>query len=405
MKVLFYTPGWPLEDFSNGIVGYIDRLLPELHKRGIRTRLVAGSLGAHHQGDAVASDAAWSKLGPLGRLTASVLFRAAPNLVAADVTSRARLYLAGRAISKSLGVDIVEMEETLGLASALARGAAAPLIMRLHGPAFLNLAANGQEATEGYNRRVSVEGKAIAAADAVTSPASDVLDRVRERYQLELKDAVVIPNAGPEPVPEHEWNLREAEPGHVLFIGRFDRHKGGDIIIEAFAKLLKTHPHAKLSFAGQDVHGLLDDAGKHWRIEEFVADRLGERRDRVDILGRVPNQQLAALRKSASVVVQPSRYEVSGIAVLEACSQGVPLVVTNIGGPIEIVRQGHGLKFPLGDRDALADCLRRILDTPELAARMGQGLLADYRRRFLPAIVAQQTCDFYAEVHAKHGRG
>jgi hypothetical protein len=60
MKVLFYTPGWPIEDFSNGIVSYVDRLLPELDKRGIRTRLVAGSLGAHHQGDAVAS----AQLGP-----------------------------------------------------------------------------------------------------------------------------------------------------------------------------------------------------------------------------------------------------------------------------------------------------------------------------------------------------
>jgi glycosyltransferase involved in cell wall biosynthesis len=402
VRVLFYTPGWPLSDFSNGIVAYIDRLLPELHRRGVDTRLIAGELGPHHQGDAVACSGALSRLGVLAKVSRKVLYLVSPSM-ARDWNFRAELYLAGRTARQRQSIDLVEMEETFGVATALARGAGAPLVMRLHGPAFLNMTANGGAGSDDYERRVLAERKAIAAAAAITSPARDVLNQVRERYGMLLKDAAVIPNAGPVPKHEDEWSLAASDPNHILFIGRFDRHKGADIVVEAFASLLETHPDARLSFVGPDEVGLTDDRGKHWRIEAFVADRLGANRGRVKILGRVPNHELPTLRRSARIVVHPSRYEVLGIALLEACSQGVPVVAADVGGHAEIVQHGRtGMLFPAADRAALADCFRTLLDNPELAAKTGAALLEDYRRRFLPATIAQLTHEFYANVLARN---
>ena len=62
------------------------------------------------------------------------------------------------------------------------------------------------------------------------------------QYGLTLPEAVVIPYAGPEPRRDYLWDLSRAEPGLVAFVGRFDRHKGGDIAVDAFALLIERHP-------------------------------------------------------------------------------------------------------------------------------------------------------------------
>ena len=63
-------------------------------------------------------------------------------------------------------------------------------------------------------------------------------------YGLELRDAEVIPNPTG-PATEH-WRLDRADPWRVLFVGRFDRLKGGDLIIDAFARVLQEVPGTSL---------------------------------------------------------------------------------------------------------------------------------------------------------------
>ena len=91
------------------------------------------------------------------------------------------------------------------------------------------------------------KGGQSSVADVVSAPSRNVLEQVRDFYGLALPDAEVIP--GPtRPVPATErWKLEDCDPVQVLFIGRFDRHKGGDLIIEAFGRVLKVVPEARLA--------------------------------------------------------------------------------------------------------------------------------------------------------------
>jgi len=67
--------------------------------------------------------------------------------------------------------------------------------------------------------------------------------------------------------------LNDADPKRILFVGRFDRHKGGDLIIDAFGRVLANVPDARLWFVGPD-RGYIDTNGRTWHIEEYLRDRL-----------------------------------------------------------------------------------------------------------------------------------
>ena len=74
--------------------------------------------------------------------------------------------------------DVLEIEETFGTARWIARAVAAPVVVRLHGPWFVNGSALGVPRDAAFHARVAAEGKAIASAAAVSTPCRDVLERV-----------------------------------------------------------------------------------------------------------------------------------------------------------------------------------------------------------------------------------
>jgi glycosyltransferase involved in cell wall biosynthesis len=246
------------------------------------------------------------------------------------------------------------------------------------------------------------EGRAIARAEGLTSPSRDTLDRVRRKYGLPLPRAVVIPNPGPEPDPRTVWKPDAAEPGVIVFVGRFDRHKGGDLVVDAFVKLAATGRRVRLVMAGRD-DGVVDDAGKRWSFPEYLAARVPpELRRSIALLGQVEPAKLVELRQRASVVVFASRYENFPLTLLEALAQGCPLVSCDTPSCAEIVADGrNALVFPTSDSGAFAERLAALLDHPERAARLGENGLADYKSRFLPASLARVTLDFYEEVLAR----
>jgi glycosyltransferase involved in cell wall biosynthesis len=226
-----------------------------------------------------------------------------------------------------------------------------------------------------------------------------VLNATRKHYGLPLEDAEVIPNPV-EPVgPADRWSLQRCDRNRIVFIGRFDRHKGGDTMIDAFAHVLRSHPEARLDFVGPD-RGCMDDAGREWRIEQYLGEKLSaEDRAKVTYHGFLPGSAAAELRKRALVTVAPSRYETFGIATAEAMMAGCPLVVCASGALMELVQDGrNGASASPGDARDVGEKLLAILKDPERAARLGRQAAEDAAGRYAPDVVARQTVAFYQRV-------
>ena len=406
LSIGYMSPGWPLEAFANGIVSYIDDMADQLskmrHRVTILTTRTAGSecgAGVYnvHQG--------YLKRNLARRVVDSLGYRIAPEWTIYRRHRRGLLGTLRRAIAER-DIQIFEMEETFGESAWVQPAVPIPVCIRLHGPWFLNGPAVGAPQDDTFRRRVAAEGRAIARAVALTSSSRDVLEQTRSYYGLALKNAEVIhPPTSPIP-PADQWRLERCDPRQVLFIGRFDRHKGGDLIIEAFGRVLRLVPDAQLCFVGED-RGYIDLEGRRWKLEKFVRDRLPGALEsgQVTLLGQQPFSNLALLRRRAMVNVICSRYENAPRALIEAMSLGCPTVAARVGGIPEILQdQVDGLQHRPEDPDDIAAQIITLLNNPVRAAELGRQAAATCEKRFHPEVIAEQMVNFYCQLISK-GRG
>jgi glycosyltransferase involved in cell wall biosynthesis len=149
-------------------------------------------------------------------------------------------------------------------------------------------------------------------------------------------------------------------------VGRLERQKRFDVLVDAFAAARATEPHLKLLIVGDGSlkSALADQVGRLGL--DGPCRLLGHRTDIVD------------LHHAFDLFVQSSDYEGTPNAVLEAMALETPIVATDAGGTAEIVRDGvDGLIVPQGDRARLRGAMVAVLsDRSAAAARV-----ASARRR------------------------
>lgn len=402
LHVAYVSPAWPPELVQNGIATYVGYMRSGLAALGIASSVIARSLGAPDGPDVevVRHEAARTFR---GRLAAGLRRRLSPRH-ADYVQAAIDIVAAARRLRQRRAFDAIEMEESFGVAAHVLPRALAPVILRLHGPWFLTGAASGVMADEAFARRVAMEGRAILRAVAVSAPTRALLDAVQNRYGRELACAEVVPNPGPPVDPAGAWAPRR-QPTQILHVGRFERLKGSDVAIDAFAQLAAERPDLELLLVGPDL-GVVGDDGARRDAPAFLRDRAlpAAVRQRIRLLGPQPPAAVAALRRAASVVLVPSRYENFPLALLEAMSDGCPVIASAVGGIPEIVTDGRdGVLVPAGDPGALAAALRSLLSNPEAAARMGAAARARYRTTWTPEAVAARMAAFYERVAAHCG--
>jgi glycosyltransferase involved in cell wall biosynthesis len=153
-------------------------------------------------------------------------------------------------------------------------------------------------------------------------------------------------------------------PG-VLFVGVLERYKGVDVLAAAWRLAARRVPAARLTIVGE---GARDGVAA-----KLVADLPAQTRWR----RRLDADELVRALDDSTVLTLPSRSEGLGRVVVEAFCRARAVVATRVGGITDLVREGeNGLLVEPGDPRALADALVRVLESRELAARLGEGARA-----------------------------
>ena len=154
-------------------------------------------------------------------------------------------------------------------------------------------------------------------------------------------------------------------------VGRLDRVKGYDQLVEASAMVLRDRPEAWFVVAGD---------GQERRALEAQARRLGVA-ERWLFLGW--QEHLEPLYHAFDLSVLPSRNEGMGRAAVEALACGRPVVATAVGGLPSVVEDGvTGLLVPPEDPQALASAILQLLEDETARRRMGEAGPQRVRERF-----------------------
>jgi glycosyltransferase involved in cell wall biosynthesis len=169
----------------------------------------------------------------------------------------------------------------------------------------------------------------------------------------------------------------------VLNVGKFEHKKGQDVLIEALGRLQNDYSDLQLVLVGATDHALP-------ALQALCQQhKLG---GRVHFFQDIPHAHMAGFFQKARIFVLPSRVEPFGLVLLEAGIFGLPVVASRVGGVPEILEDGvTGRLVPPGDPEALAMCLRALLDEPATAQAMGLRL----RQHVVLAFT-------WAQAHAKY---
>lgn len=185
-----------------------------------------------------------------------------------------------------------------------------------------------------------------------------------------------------------------SSPPLLLAVAAFKPYKGLPVLIDACARLAS---------AGVDFHcEIIGDGPQRRQIEERIAgEMLG---GRVQLLGNLPQHEVAQRMRGATVLVLPSVVAHDGqmegipVALMEAMAAQLPVVASSLSGIPELVEHGRmGLLVEPGNPEALADAIRQILSDREQAEEMGRRGRERVLEQFvLSSTVAQLVAAFDA---------
>ena len=157
---------------------------------------------------------------------------------------------------------------------------------------------------------------------------------------------------------------------HGLFLGRMSDEKGLDALLSA------------LKDAGDPPFVLAGDGPALTRLKRKARD-IGLSAAR--FVGRVGREEVQHLLSGARFVVLASSSEENApLAALEAMAFGKPLIVTALGGLVELVREQRGIAVPAGDTVALAAAIRKMVNDPSECRRLGDRARSHAIQHFSP---------------------
>ncbi len=172
----------------------------------------------------------------------------------------------------------------------------------------------------------------------------------------------------------------------VGFVGRLDRAKGADLLVEAAALLRKDGASCRLVVVGEGP----EKKDLEERIRRLDLGRM------VMLMGL--REDPAQVMRAFDVGVVPSRREAFGIAALEMMRMKVPVIVAPVGGLPELVRDGEtGWVLPELTPEAVARAIRRLQADVALREKLKQNAFA-HSSLFDGKRAVEQIVEVYEQV-------
>jgi 1,2-diacylglycerol 3-alpha-glucosyltransferase len=230
-------------------------------------------------------------------------------------------------------------------------------------------------------------------ADLVIAPSTSIAETLRTRG-VRARVAVV-----PTGVPLDHFRPGDAggarralglapEALVCLYVGRLDREKSVERVIEAFDLIAGALPAARLLLVGQGSH----------------AEALGRRaaagpaRDRIRLVGGVARDALPPYYRAADLFLFASETETQGLVLAEAHACGLAAVAVRASGVEEVVVDGQTGLLAKPDARDLADAAVGLLVDPARRAAMGAAGRAVAERAFSAAGQVATMVELYAEL-------
>jgi phosphatidyl-myo-inositol dimannoside synthase len=205
---------------------------------------------------------------------------------------------------------------------------------------------------------------------------------VNSHYSLERIEASI----GPMPRARVCWLGTEQDespppqaasdgPPTLLFVGRSDElfGKGQDLLVEAWPDVVAKIPDARLVLVG--------GGDTLWRLQELVRNSAAH--GNIDVLGFVPDDDMAAVWRRATACAMLGCYEGFGLVFIEAMRHGLPVIASTDDASCEVNVNGvTGFNVSRSDRAGLTERILFLLSDRDRAAQYGRAGFLRWQEHF-----------------------
>ena len=249
--------------------------------------------------------------------------------------------------------------------------------------------------------RIDEERELVASADVVMTASSHERDLLEHYYDADASRLETIPcgvdldmfQPRDKRTSRIELGLDPNAP-MLLWVGRLEKLKGVDILIEALSQL--DERDFTLMLVGGDEHA--EDLKAELRSQAAAAGL----ESNIRFVGAVPHDRLPVYYSAADVCVVPSYYESFGLVAVESMACGTPVVASRVGGLISTVTDGvTGYLIPWRCPEPFAEKLEVILNNPELRENFSEAARRSVER-FRWSNVAGDVAELYAALQSRH---
>ena len=252
-----------------------------------------------------------------------------------------------------------------------------PVVLTYHcdvqlAPGLFNRAAN--TAVDVANNVGATLATAIVTYTQDYADHSPYLSRYHSKVRI-IPPPVEIPKASEEEVQSfaRRWNIQ----GPVIgMVARLATEKGVEVLLDALPRVLAACPDARVMFAGPYQNVLGEEA-----YALRLAPLLEKYKDHWTFLGNLSQHELAAFYPNCAVHVLPSlnSTEAFGLVQIESMLCGTPSIASALPGVRQPVHKtGMGEVVPIGDSDALAAAIIRIIRNRDQYIRPHNEIAARY---------------------------
>jgi D-inositol-3-phosphate glycosyltransferase len=277
-----------------------------------------------------------------------------------------------------------------------------PLVQMFHTLGHLKNSVAKETVDRELDVRIEAEGQVMHWADRLI--AATPLERAQMAwcYGADTGKVAVVP-AGVDTELFHprdraavrrELGLPGLDTPILLFVGRIERLKGIDTLLESVAVVSRT-------CTGRDLKVLIVGGGGQTEQENAELRRVVELHrelnleEQVEFVGSKPQELLPLYYSAADITIMPSHYESFGLVAVESMASGTPVIASNVGGLSFTVKNGEtGFLVPEENHFALAEQVHALLKNSDLRLRMGEQA-TEHAQQYSWRNIAEQMVDIY----------
>ena len=205
------------------------------------------------------------------------------------------------------------------------------------------------------------------------------------------------PRRSDEPSPIREEFKIDAKCPLIAVVARLVRTKGLEYFLEAAASIASRYPSVRFLIVGES------------KIEPPCRRELEQRAKNLNLTGHLfftgQRNDVPQIMREIDISVLPSLSESFSNTLLESMANGLPVVATSVGGNPEVITDGdNGILVPPADATALSRGMAQLLDSPDLARRLGLAAREKVAKEYSLDCLLRRTEDLYVTLLERHRR-